>query len=59
MAASQFKIEQNTIIYKYVDKLIRSVSKLDPSQQNYKIAEEFIVSNIETNNYPDVNENEV
>ena len=43
----------------YVDKIIRHVSKLEPEDENYAIAEEFIMSNLHGHTFPDTSTRQV
>ena len=39
--------------------LIEHVTQLEPKDENYRIAEDFILSHIQNNSYQDTNENDV
>jgi hypothetical protein len=59
MAQSHFKIAQERQILFYAGKLIEHVTKLTPEDQNYEIAESFILSNIHGHTFPDTSTRQV
>ena len=59
MAQSTYKDKLTEKQSHLVDLLIRHVSHLTPEEPNYRIAEEFIWSNLQAHSFPDTNENEV
>ena len=59
MAQSDFKIAQGREILFYVGKLIQHISKLEPQDENFSIAEDFIMSNINGHTFPDTSTRQV
>ena len=59
MAQSNFRREILQKIQAQTGQLVSHVTKLDPSDENFGIAEEFIMNNITNNSYQDTNENDV
>ena len=59
MTASAFRRENQQRIYGHVDELILHVTGLRREDENYSIAEQFILQWFQNNTYQDTNENDV
>jgi hypothetical protein len=57
MAQSNFKRHNNSVISALNDDLIAHMTQLEPESANFKIAQDFVMSNIQNNTFMDTNEN--
>ncbi len=59
MAQSNFRRQNLSRIQVQVCELIEHTTRLAPDDENFSIAEEFLMGNICNNSYQDTNENDV
>lgn len=59
MAQSNFKRHNVSVIQALTDDLIAHMTRLEPESTNFKIAQDFVMSNIQNNTFMDTNENQV
>lgn len=59
MAQSNFKRHNLSVIQAFSDDLISHMTRLEPESTNFRIAQEYISSNFQNNNFLDTNENEI
>lgn len=59
MAASNFRRENLSRVQAHTSELIAHVTGLRRGDENFRIAEDFILSNLQNNVYQDTNENDV
>jgi len=56
---SQFKRHNLSVIQSLSDDLIAHMTQLEPESTNFRIAQTFVMNNIQNNTYMDTNENQV
>ena len=59
MAQSSYKRKNEAVIKGYTSQLIEHVTGLNPGEENFNIAENFIMDNLRNNSYQDTNENDI
>jgi hypothetical protein len=57
MAQSNFKRHNISVISALTDDLIAHMTRLEPEAINFKIAQDFVMNNIQNNTFMDTNEN--
>ena len=59
MAQSTFRRKNLAIVQNLTDDLISTLTGLDRADENFHIAQDFIMSNVTNNSFQDTNENDV
>lgn len=59
MAQSTFRRKNLAIVQNLSDDLISTLTGLERSDENFHIAQDFIMSNVTNNSFQDTNENDV